>query len=109
MPINSPAEPVWVANIRCPWGGESLYLSEEEASEFNSDPDGHAAKHFGISKLEYIEWLNCDGAPLCKHRTKGGDRCRNMTGGMQMRPKEWKTKHRAFFCSSHDPDRRKAK
>jgi hypothetical protein len=37
MPINSPAEPVWVANIRCPWGGESLYLSEEEAAEFNSD------------------------------------------------------------------------
>ncbi len=107
MTINASAEPVWVANIKCPWGGESLYLDEDEARQFNSDPDQGAANHFGISKLEYIEWFSCDGAPLCKHRTKSGDLCRNMTGGFQMRPKAWKAKHRKLFCSAHDPERRK--
>ena len=85
MPINSPAEPVWVANIRCPWGGESLYLSEEEAAEFNSDPDGHAAKHFGVAprcreRLELVFIVVTAGGeqqrlPGATHVTPAGGGC----------------------------------
>jgi hypothetical protein len=40
---------------------------------------------FGLSKIEYLQWVDLDGAPLCGHRAKRDDLCRNMTGGYQLR------------------------
>ncbi len=109
MAINSPATQIWIAHVVTPAGAENLYLDDDEARQFNENPDAFAAKHFGLSKIDYIQWIGCDGAPLCKHRTKTGDLCRNMTGRIQMRPKDWKKQHRQSYCSSHDPAKRKAK
>lgn len=101
MGRNSLAEQVWRTNIAVPGGGNTLYLDNEEAEHYNADPDAFAASHFGLSKIEYLQWVDLDGAPLCGHRTKGGDLCRNMTGGYQLRALEWKARHRKLFCTSH--------
>jgi hypothetical protein len=92
MSRNSRAEPVWITNVAVPGGGNQRY---------NADPDAFAGQHFGLSKIEYLQWIDLDGAPLCCHRTKGGDLCRNMTGGYQLRAAKWKSRHRKLACTSH--------
>lgn len=101
MSRNKPAEAIWIANVIMPTGGRDLYLDEDEAKIYNSDPDAYAAKSFGLTKIEYLQWLDSDGAPLCGHRTAGGDLCRNLTGGSQLDPSEWKARHRKFNCVTH--------
>lgn len=101
MSRNQPAEPIWSANLLTVWGGESVFLSDDEAKRYNADPDAFAAKHFGLSKIEYYQWLDTEGSPLCSHRTAGGDNCRNRTGGFQLVPSHWKSKHRKLLCVAH--------
>ncbi len=105
MGRNPPAEQIWRTNIAVPGGGNTLYLDSEEAKRYNADPDAFAASHFGLNKIEYLQWVDLDGAPLCGHRTKGGDLCRNMTGGYQLGAPEWKARHRKLFCASHNRER----
>ena len=101
MSRNAKAEPVWLVNVIVPPGGETLILTAEEAESYNADPDAFAAEHFGLSKREYLQWLDLEGQPLCGHRTKSGDLCRNVTGGFQLRAAEWKARHRKLFCTAH--------
>src|ERR1700735_3211097 len=101
MSRNSQAESIWTVNVITVWGGEQLYLSEDEAKRYNANPDAFAAKHFGLSTIEYYQWLDTEGSPLCSHRTAGGDVCRNRTGGFQLVPNNWKAKHRKRLCASH--------
>jgi len=111
MSRNSKAEPIWLVYVAVPSGANRLLLGAEEAERYNADPDGFAAVHFGLSKREYLQWVDLDGAPLCGHRTKGGDLCRNVTGGYQLCAAEWKARHRKLPCTVHggepsDPRRR---
>lgn len=102
MSRNKPPEKIWIANVITVWGGEDLYLYEDaEVDQYNADPDAYAASHFGLTKIEYYEWLDTDGSPLCSHRTAGGDRCRNKTGGNQLVPTSWKALHRKRVCAAH--------
>jgi hypothetical protein len=101
MSRNSQAQPVWITNVAVPGGGNQLLLNADEAARYNADPDGFAGEHFGLSKIEYLQWVDLEGAPLCGHRTKSGDLCRNMTGGYQLRAREWKSRHRKLFCTAH--------
>jgi hypothetical protein len=101
MGRNSPAEQIWRANVAVPGGGSTLFFNREEAERYNADPDAYAASHFGLSKIEYLQWVELEGAPLCGQRTKGGDPCRNMTGGYQLDAAEWQARHRKLYCTSH--------
>jgi hypothetical protein len=98
---NNPIKPSWIANVAVPGGGQNFFLDEEEAAAYNNDPDGYAAKLVGLTKMEYLQWVDLDGAALCAHRTKGGDLCRNNVGGFQLKAKEWKARHRKWTCATH--------
>ena len=100
MSRNKPAEPVWTANTISP-GGMELHLDRAEAEKYNVDPDAYAAQHLGLTKIEYYQWLDLEGQPLCGHQAAGGDLCRSRTGGFQLTAKEWKARHRKFFCAAH--------
>lgn len=90
-----------MANVRVPGGANNISLDEEDLQRYRADPDGLAAEKFGLSKIEYIEWVELDGTPLCSHRTKAGDLCRNATSRIQQSASSWKAAHRKFVCSSH--------
>ena len=99
---NSEAYEVWMASINTPHGCGMLCLSDEEAEEFNRDPDEYAAKHTGcVSKLEYLQWIYLEGTPLCAGHTKTGKRCKREVGHTQMKPAEWRALHRIAFCKQH--------
>lgn len=101
MSRNGPAEPIWTVNVITVWGGENIFMNNAEAKLYEADPDAFAAKHFGLTKIEYYQWLDTEGSPLCRHRTAKGDPCRNRTGGFQLVPRHWKSLHRKLLCSSH--------
>lgn len=101
MSRNGPVEPIWTVNIITVWGGENIFLTEDEAHRYTADPDAYASKHLGLTKIEYYEWLDTDGSPLCGHRTASGDKCRNRTGGFQLVPNHWKSLHRKHNCAAH--------
>lgn len=101
MSRNKTSEPIWVANIITVWGGENLFMNGPEAARYEADPDAFAANHFGLTKIEYYQWLDTEGAPLCSHRTARGDNCRSRTGGHQLTPQHWKTLHRKRLCAAH--------
>ncbi|MBB4364993.1 hypothetical protein GGD65_006057 [Bradyrhizobium sp. CIR18] len=101
MSLNDPSQIFYVANVRVPGGGNNISLDEADLERYRTDPDGFAAEQFGLSKIEYIEWVEVDGTPLCSHRTKGGDLCRNATSRSQQSARAWKEAHRKFQCSSH--------
>lgn len=101
MSRNQPAEQVWVTNAITVWGGENIFMSKPEAALYAADPDAFVAMRFGLTKIEYYQWLDTQGSPLCGHRTARGDMCRNLTGGQQLVPQHWKSKHRKLFCTAH--------
>ncbi len=102
MSGNSKSEAIWTANVAVPGGGNTIYFeSREEAKTYDADPDAFAAKHFGLTKIEYLQWVDTDGAALCSHRTKGGDLCRNLISRIQLSAKQWKARHRKALCTTH--------
>jgi hypothetical protein len=104
MARNRPAEFALV-NIAVPGGGQDQTFPLEDVATYNADPDGYAANLLGLTKREYLEWVDLDGVPLCGHRTQSGDLCRNLTGGSQLRAPKWKERHRKRFCHLHGGDK----
>jgi hypothetical protein len=84
-----------------PGGHCGLQLDAGELAEWNADPDAYAAAYNGLSKFEYLQWIDLDGMPLCGHRNKGGDLCGTIIGPMQMNAHEWKAVHRIECCPVH--------
>jgi len=92
-------------NIAIPGGRVKIELDDAQAAEYNTDPDAYAARYLGLTKFEYVLWVDLDGAPLCGARTQGGDLCRNaVPGGVQLPASEWKARHRKDFCATHARD-----
>ncbi|PVE23662.1 hypothetical protein DC522_14525 [Microvirga sp. KLBC 81] len=99
--INS-AEIEYVATLTNVYGGEYVSLTEQEVAEYKRDPDGFAAKHFGLTRDEYQEWIECGGEAKCGAKTKAGKLCGNtLKGGSQLSAEEWKARHRSEYCSTH--------
>jgi hypothetical protein len=105
IPINKPIDPgdaTFEVCVAHPCGGNTLYLGRDELDQYNRDPDGYAAKHFGFDTAEeYREWINVTGAALCGARTKSGRLCGHLVSRIQLNPTEWKELHRNVFCAVH--------
>jgi hypothetical protein len=99
--LNSP-DVCCCANVRIPGGGRDIWFGESAADEFKADPDRFAAREFGLTKEEYLEWIRLEGAALCSERTKTGAQCRAVVGCFsQWDPTEWKQYHRLVPCKAH--------
>jgi hypothetical protein len=70
-------------------------------ARYTADPDSFAAAHFGLSVVDYYEWLDVRGIPLCGHRTKSGALCKVQIGRGFREATEWKQLHRRQYCRVH--------
>jgi len=111
--INEPAtkhvEVSWTALLlttRYGSGEEVEFFSAAEAAAYNADPDGFAAKYFGLTDAEeYREWVACNGAPLCSERSKSGKPCPRRIGSpTDYPPHVWLAFHRSRPCEKHGGD-----
>jgi hypothetical protein len=88
-----------VANLTTVWGGEDIALTEQQVQVYQRHLDGFVAKHFGLTREEYREWIESDGTALCGGKTKAGKPCGNiLTRGFQLDAQKWKARHRSEYC-----------
>lgn len=101
-PLNSPdVNDEGLVCLAHPRGGETIRLHVQEVHPFQQDPDGFAARHFGLSKQEYRDWVFHEGYALCAAQTKAGKPCPNFVTQHGTDPAEWKAAHRSEYCGSH--------
>ena len=91
----------YAANLVTPWGSGTVVLTEQQVSDYQRDPDGFAAAHFGLTRDEYREWLELDGAAKCGAKTKAGKPCDNFISRTQLDSQKWKALHRSEYCPTH--------
>ena len=100
-PINRPkVDDEGMIGVRVPGGTMGMGIDADEIADYYANPDDYITSRFGLSKVEYIEWIELDGMPLCGAHTKSGCR-RNIIGHGQMGAHEWKAVHRVGHCHLH--------
>ncbi len=84
-----------------PGGRQPLDFSLDDLDKVSSDPIGFAAKHFSMSRDEYIRWIEQDGASQCVGVTQQGKRCKKRSE-IQLNAEEWLELERTGFrCHVH--------
>lgn len=91
-----------LASFSAPGGGVTVSISKDNAQAFICDPDEFAARHFQVSKADYLDWLAHDGAPLCAAKTRRGSLCKIQIGRVQQGVHDWLAAHRSQYCSFHE-------
>ena len=80
--------------------------SDAQVAEYEANPDGWAARYFGLSVEQYYEWVYWSGAPHCGATTKRGMPCKNIISGASswraLPPDEFFALHRSELCGLHD-------
>lgn len=70
--------------------------------EFLEDPAAIYARHFGVSKLEYLAWVADDHSVRCAGKTVRGLACKSIVrGGANVEPQVWLAMQGAC-CNVHD-------
>lgn len=91
----------FVGQVEAPGGGVSIILSAYELSDFCDDPEGFFALKNGVTKEEYLQWVQTEGTPRCGALNAKGKRCQNVvSGGIQMSLNRW-LQEDGGFCHLH--------
>jgi hypothetical protein len=92
---------IFAVNFRAAWGGSNAFISAAEVPLFVADPDAAAARHHGVSKELFCEWVASEGSVQCSANTTSGHRCKNhLSGGGQQEIGDW-LKMRGGYCVIH--------
>ncbi len=101
--LNSNTQTKTIVGLVTPSGGTEVEItSADDLLAYYTDADAFAAKHFGVTKEQYVAWIETNGHPLCASRTKRGTLCQNMLTG-EHDPKRHACLHRLVYCASHAP------
>ncbi|TAV04526.1 hypothetical protein [Rhizobium ruizarguesonis] len=91
----------FVASVTVPGGGQTVSVPSNSVPEYVADPQGFAAKLFGVTKEQYLLWVEMDGMPQCGATTKNSSRCKNgISGGSQRSIEEW-LRLDGDYCAVH--------
>lgn len=94
----------FIANVRCPWGCKTIWFTPEQVVTFVADQDQAIADSLGVTKAQYLEWLEAWGMARCGARTAKGTRCKNLIrGSMQFEIEHW-LELDGTYCSVHQRD-----
>ena len=84
-----------------PSGPWSVTLRQQDWLPYIADPAGFVAKHYGVSKHEYLQWHQEGYCVRCAGTTKAGKRCKKIVeGGTNVTPAEWAQRTGAM-CAAH--------
>lgn len=93
----------FIINVPTVYGGKDVFLTPDDLLIYPHDPEAVAAKHMGVTRDIYVEWLAAMGDVQCAGKTKSGHRCRrSISGGSIYDPAEWaRTIDREERCVLH--------
>lgn len=91
----------FAAHVRSVGGAHNLFVEPAEVATFLADKDQFAANYFGVTKAQYLEWLEHDGSARCGGAKAQGKPCRNYLSGYSQLPiQEWLTRD-GGYCAVH--------
>lgn len=91
----------FAAHVRSVGGVHNLFLKPRDIAGFIADRDQFAADYFGVTKAQYLEWLEHDGSARCSGTTTQGKPCRNYLSGYSQLPiQEW-LRRDGGYCAVH--------
>lgn len=91
----------FVVNISVPGGGKDIELKPKDIPVYIADEEQCAADHFGVSKPQYLAWIEHEGRARCGGMTSNGKRCRNyVSGHIQLPIYEW-LRRDGGYCVAH--------
>jgi len=74
----------FLSHVPSPGGSTAVVLEPDDVLRFIQDRDAFAAQYFGVTRQQYLDWVETDGAPRCGATTTKGTRCANIvSGGIQ--------------------------
>lgn len=91
-----------VAHIRSVGGSSNIILDDlQDVVAFLADHEQFGADYYGVTKAQYLEWLEHDGSARCGGVTAKGQPCRNYLSGFSQLPiKEW-LRRNGGYCAVH--------
>lgn len=86
-----------------PYGSKSIGLPAEEVIAYSRDPVEYIAKHYGVSRSQYLKWHQSSYCVFCADTTIQGNSCRNIiSGGSAIdSPKKW-VALQGGYCYVHE-------
>lgn len=88
-------------SVPSPWGADTIEVSPSELVLLRSDPDSVCARHYRVTRENYIAWRDSQFSVQCAGRTTRGTRCKNtVTGGLNVSAERWVQLH-GEYCAVH--------
>ena len=85
-----------------PSGQATVHLSGEDLVAYAADTVGFLAKHYGVSKADYLGWHESNYCVICASKTVKGKACKATVTGLSMveNPRVW-AEHQGAYCFTH--------
>jgi hypothetical protein len=74
-------ESKWIEAL-CLWGVERVELQPEHIELYLQDADAGVAAAQGVSRADYLSWLETEGSVRCSGTTVAGERCKHGVRGL---------------------------
>ena len=88
--------------VPIPQGYQQVLLKKDQVLEYLADKYSVLAKCYGVSRSEYVTWLDQDMSVQCCATTVKGKRCKNViTGGLHVSVEQW-VKSQGLLCDLHE-------
>lgn len=85
-----------------PSGQSSVHLSADDLIAYASDPVAFLARHYDVSRADYLGWHESGYRVICAGKTVKGKSCKAAVSGLTLveHPGVW-AKHQGEYCSVH--------
>ncbi|MFL5295920.1 MAG: hypothetical protein ACJ798_06010 [Phenylobacterium sp.] len=95
-------EAMWIEAL-CLWGVERLQLRPEHITIYLQDADAGVAAAHGVSRDDYLAWLETEGSVRCSGMTIARERCKHNAKGLTYLPLHTWVAARALggYCLVH--------
>lgn len=89
-------------SVPIPFGTSRIELNKNLVLEYVSDKYSALAKYYGVSKSDYVTWLEQNMSVQCCGTTTKDKRCKNVvTGGNHVSVQDW-VKSQGSLCEVHE-------
>lgn len=87
------------------YGFEHFVAQPEDLVLLVDDPVAVYAKHYGVTKTQYLEWSISNFSVQCSGLKRNKRRCKNIvTGGSNVDPRKWVSMC-GSYCDLHETGR----
>ncbi|ENV91316.1 hypothetical protein P7L54_19850 [Acinetobacter bereziniae] len=95
---------IFTLTVPIPYGTTQINLDKNLVSEYVLDKYLALAKYYGVSKSEYVLWLQQNMSVICCGTTKQGKRCKKtVKDGNHVDIQQW-IKMQGLVCELHESE-----